>query len=396
MSLTRRSVLYGTAGAAAAGLVSRRASAEAEPIRFGWLTALTGANSAPGLGYDRSIRYTVNQINAAGGVNGRKIELITRDSQGDPAKAVNAAMEMASSLKVHAVFGPVNSGESLATTPIFTRFKIPSLGICVVNSLIDPVKFPNAFRLSPDNSQWDDAVRHYLLDILKAKKIAVIGDNTGFGTMATALAIENFKKAGAEVVYDQVIEANAQDVSPNLIRARSAGAEAIACWSDSTGLDARLMNARGRLGWDVVMAGHPALGSGDVLHLLEKPEYWNKVYTVGYRSCSFDAAGKLPAKQAAYVESVRGKFELQDTLLWWVLVGVDAVTLVAEAIQKTGSSDSDKMIAYWNSLKQWPGLYGNYAFSPQEHNGYPTGDIVMSAANTSRDGALNIAPGYTA
>jgi branched-chain amino acid transport system substrate-binding protein len=396
MSVTRRGVLYGSLGAAAAGLTTRRAAAAAEPIRFGWLTALTGANSAPGLGYDRSIKYTVNKINAAGGVNGRMIELITRDSQGDPAKAVNAAMEMASNLKVHAVFGPVNSGESLATTPIFTRFKIPSLGICVVNSLIDPVKFPNAFRLSPDNSQWDDAVRHYLLDILKAKKIAVIGDNTGFGTMATALAVENFKKAGAEVVYDQVIEANAQDVSPNLIRARSAGAEAIACWSDSTGLDARLMNARGQIGWDVVMAGHPALGSGDVLHLLEKPEYWNKVYTVGYRSCSFDANGKLPPRQAAYVEEVRGKFELQDTLLWWVLAGVDAVTLVAEAIQKTGSSDSDKIIGYWNAQKKWPGLYGSYSFSPQEHNGYPTEDIVMSAANTSRDGALNIAPGYTA
>ena len=66
------------------------------------------------------------------------------------------------------------------------------------------------------------------------------------------------------------------DLMP-LLHARDAGAQAIACWSDSTGLDARMMNARGRIGWDVVMAGHPALGSGDVAHLLEKPEYWNKV-----------------------------------------------------------------------------------------------------------------------
>ena len=124
--------------------------------------------------------YAANKINAAGGVNGRKIELITRDSSGDPAKAVNAAMDLASNQKVHAVFGPVNSGESLATTPIFTRFKIPSLGICVVDGLIDPVKFPNAFRLSPNNTQWDDAVRHYILDIVKAKKVAVLGDNTGY------------------------------------------------------------------------------------------------------------------------------------------------------------------------------------------------------------------------
>ncbi|MGA3399488.1 MAG: ABC transporter substrate-binding protein [Acetobacteraceae bacterium] len=393
MPITRRGILYGSLGAAAAGLTTRRVAAAPEPIRFGWLTALTGANSAPGVGFNRGIVYAANKINAAGGVNGRMIDVITRDSSGDPAKAVNAATDLASNQKVHAVFGPVNSGESLATTPIFTRFKVPSLGICVVDSLIDPEKFPNAFRLSPDSSQWDDAVRHYVLDILKLKKVAVLGDNTGYGTTATAGSVANFRKDGAEVVYSEVIDANAQDVSPNLLHARDAGAQAIACWSDSTGLDARIMNARGRIGWDVVMAGHPALGSGDVAHLLEKPEYWDKVFTVGYRSCSYNADGMLPPRMAAFVDEVKGKVELQDTLLWWVTAGVDAVTLVVEAVSKTGSSDSDKIIAYWNGLSTWPGLFGDYAFSPKEHNGYPTSEIVMSAANSSRNGAMTLAPG---
>ncbi len=393
MSVTRRGVLYGSLGAAAAGLTARRAAAAVEPIRFGWLTALTGANSAPGVGFNRGIVYAANKINAAGGVNGRMIEVITRDSSGDPAKAVNAATDLASNQKVHAVFGPVNSGESLATTPIFTRFKVPSLGICVVDSLIDPEKFPNAFRLSPDNTQWDDAVRHYILNVLKVKKVAVVGDNTGYGTTATAASVAGFKKAGVDVVYSEVIDANAQDVSPNLLHARDAGAQAIACWSDSTGLDARIMNARGRIGWDVVIAGHPALGSGDVAHLLEKPDYWNKVYTIGFRSCSYDASGKLPPRMAAFVEEVKGKVALQDTLLWWVTAAVDAVTLVAEAVTKTGSSDSEKMIAYWNTLSKWSGLYGTYHFDSKEHNGYPTEDVVMSAANSSRDGAMNLAPG---
>ena len=72
--------------------------------------------------------------------------------------------------------------------------------------MIDPVKYPNAFRFAPNNSQWDDANRHYITDVLKAKKVAVIGDNTGYGTSATAVSIENFKKAGIEVVYDAVID----------------------------------------------------------------------------------------------------------------------------------------------------------------------------------------------
>jgi branched-chain amino acid transport system substrate-binding protein len=393
MSVTRRGVLYGSLGAAAAGLSTRRAAA-AEPIRFGWLTALTGANSAPGIGFNRGVVYAANKINAAGGVNGRMIDVITRDTQGDPAKAVNATVELASNVKVHAVFGPINSGESLATTPIFARSKVPSLCICVVDSLIDPVKYPNAFRLACNISQWDDANRRYCLDILKAKKIAVLGDNTGYGTTAVGVSVANFRKAGAEVVYDALIDADAQDVSPNMLRARSAGAEVVTVWSNSTGLDARMMNARGRIGWDVALSGHPSMGSGDVARLLEKPSYWEKVYVPGYRSCSFDANGKLPARTQAFVDEVKGKVELADISLWWVVVGVDAVNLVAEAIAKTGSSDSDAIIGYWNHLTKWPGLFGDFTFTPEEHNGYPTDEVVMSVANSARDGALNFAPGY--
>ena len=393
MSVTRRGVLYGSLGAAAAGLSTRRAAA-AEPIRFGWLTALTGANSAPGIGFNRGVVYAANKINAAGGVNGRMIDVITRDTQGDPAKAVNATVELASNVKVHAVFGPINSGESLATTPIFARSKVPSLCICVVDSLIDPVKYPNAFRLACNISQWDDANRRYCLDILKAKKIAVLGDNTGYGTTAVGVSVANFRKAGAEVVYDALIDADAQDVSPNMLRARSAGAEVVTVWSNSTGLDARMMNARGRIGWDVALSGHPSMGSGDVARLLEKPSYWEKVYVPGYRSCSFDANGKLPARTQAFVDEVKGKVELADISLWWVVVGVDAVNLVAEAIAKTGSNDSDAIIGYWNHLTKWPGLFGDFTFTPEEHNGYPTDEVVMSVANSARDGALNFAPGY--
>ena len=60
MSITRRGVLYGSLGAAAAGLTARRVAAAPEPIRFGWLTALTGANSAPGVGFNRGIVYAAS------------------------------------------------------------------------------------------------------------------------------------------------------------------------------------------------------------------------------------------------------------------------------------------------------------------------------------------------
>src|SRR6201986_3340577 len=119
MAVSRRDVVLGTAGALGAAAFSfpRPAIAQSEPIKIGWLAAMTGPSSAPTVGFNRGVIFAVDAINAAGGVKGRKIEVITRDTQGDPTKAVNATQELISQLKVHAIWGPVNSGESLAVTP---------------------------------------------------------------------------------------------------------------------------------------------------------------------------------------------------------------------------------------------------------------------------------------
>src|ERR1700753_674924 len=181
MAVSRRDVVLGTSGALGAAAFSfpKPAIAQSEPIKIGALAAMTGPSSAPTIGFNRGVNFAVDAINAAGGIKGRKIEVITRDTQGDPTKAVNATHEMVSQIKVHAIWGPLNSGEALATTPIMARAKMPTLHPCVVETLIDPTKFPNAFRIAPSNNQWDDAVRNYCLKILKVKKIAVIGDTTG-------------------------------------------------------------------------------------------------------------------------------------------------------------------------------------------------------------------------
>src|SRR5271167_1705951 len=128
LALTRRGFTRGgVALGLASGALARPAIADSEPIRIGWLAALTGPSSTPAIGFDRGVRYAVDKINAAGGVKGRMIELVTRDTQGDPTKAVNATQEMISREKVHAIWGPTNSGESLAVTAIMARAKMPSV-----------------------------------------------------------------------------------------------------------------------------------------------------------------------------------------------------------------------------------------------------------------------------
>src|SRR4030081_1545481 len=201
MTISRRDVLLGSAGPLSAATFSfpKPAPAKPEPIKIGFLAAMTGPSSAPTLGFNRGVTFAVDAINAGGGVKSRKIEVVMRDTQGDPTKAVNATQELISQAKVHAIWGPLNSGEALATTPTTARAKIPNIHPCVVETLIDTTKFPNAFRMAPSNSQEDDPVRGYCLHILKVKKIAVIGDPPVDGVTAVGASVAAFKKDGADV-----------------------------------------------------------------------------------------------------------------------------------------------------------------------------------------------------
>ncbi len=389
---TRRGLMLGAAAVGVSGAAKAQASA---PIQIGWLAALTGPSSAPAIGFNRGVIFAADQLNAGGGVQGHKVEIITRDTQGDPTKAVNATQELINRYKVNAVWGPTNSGEALAVTPLMARAKLPLIHPCVVDSLIDPAKYPNAFRLAPSNTQWDDAVRGYTMKQLGVKVVAVFGDTTGYGVAAAEATVAAFKKDGADPVYRAQIDATNPDVTPDMLRARNAGAKAIVVWSVSVGLLSRLMNARTTMGWDVPIVGHPSLGAGEIRNLLDKPANWEKVYMVGYKTCSFDSAGKLPPRTQDFVDKIKGKIDLSDTSLWWVACGYDAVNLVASAVQQKNTMTAEAIIADWNTVNRYPGIFGDYTFTPQEHNGYPQGEVVMSRANSQQDGAFALAPGYS-
>jgi branched-chain amino acid transport system substrate-binding protein len=126
----------------------------------------------------------------------------------------------------------------------------------------------------------------------------VIGDTTGYGVTAVKASVEAFKKDGAEVVYKANIDATQPDMTPDMLRARMPAPRSIVVWSVSTGMEARMFNTRATMGWDVPFVGHPALASGEIGTLVEKPANWEKVYAIGYKSCSYDAAGKAADRRA--------------------------------------------------------------------------------------------------
>ena len=397
MSVTRRQVLSGSAVGAvslASGLAAP-AIAQNEPIRIGYLPALTGPSSSTGIGINRGTVMAVEEINAAGGINGRKIELIVRDTQSDPTKAVNAVAELTQRQKVAIIWGPLNSGEALAATPLIARDKVPMLHPCWVDELIDVKKYPMSFRIAPTNTQVGAGANYYVVDVLKLKKVAVISDTTGYGTASVNTYVPMLKAKGAEVVYTNHVDAANPDLKPELLRMQSAGAQAIMPWSVNAGFLSRILNTRGAMGWDVPVVGQTTLGSGQTKALLEKPENWNKVYSNNFRNVCF-AGGKLPARAQEFVDRLKkAKIEMGDTLLWWIALGWDGAKMMGDTLKATGPK-ADDIVAQWNKTKGWPGVYGTVTWTPEQHNGFPDTEVVMCEVNSLKDGAFNLAPGYSA
>lgn len=365
------------------------------PIRIGWLSSLTGALSSSAIAENQGVQFAVDEINAAGGINGRKLELITRDTGGEPTKAVNFAKQLAFVDKVDIIIGPVNSGESLATVPIVAKAGIPNMVIGTIDELTDAQKYPRAFRAINTNTQWIEGANEYAIKVLKKNKVAIIGDTSGYGTASAKLAQALLEKAGVKPVYSVLIDPNKTDLTDELTKARAAGADVLMPWSAATGLLARLLNTRGDMGWDVAVVGHPAMMAPPVKPLLNKPEYWRDAFAAGYLGTTYDAKGRLPARTQALMEKIRpklGKGGEIDFMFWWVALGYDTVKIVEHAVKTAGSTDPEAIQKALEGTKEFPGAYATYSWSVQNRNGFPDHNIVMNIAGSFKDGSYKAAP----
>jgi len=377
-----------------AALLAAASVTWAQPIKVGWLSSLTGPLSSAALAENQGVQLAVEEINKAGGILGRPIELLTRDTAGDPTKAVNFAQQLAFSDKVQFVIGPVNSGEGLAATPIIARAGVPNLVIGAIDELIDPVKYPRAFRVINTNRQWISTANDYALKVLKKSKVAVIADTSGYGTASAKTAIELLEKAGVKPVYSVLIDPNKTDLTDEMAKARAAGADIVMPWSAATGLLGRLLNARGEMGWNVPVVGHPSLMAAQIRKLLNKPEYWEGAYAAGYLSTTYGADGKLPERTQALVDKVRQKLGCGeiDVLFWWVAMGYDTVKIIEHAIKTAGSTDGAAIQKVLENTREFKGVYATYSWSATERNGFPDSNMAVNPANTFKDGSFKLAP----
>lgn len=378
--LSRRQAM---AGAAAGTLLAAPVIAQAKPIRIGWIAAVTGMFSSNAQAQDWGFHATVTDVNAAGGVLGRPIEVVMRDSASDPAKAVSFAKELVYNEDIAALCGPLNSGEVFPTLGVVAGAKKLHMLGGSVDELVDVVKYPLAFRNLNTNSQYLTTATRFCLDTLKRNRIAIIDDNTGYGVVAMQALTKMLAAQGIKPAYAVTVDPNKTDLTDEIVQARNAGADVIQTWTNATGFMARVLNARGEQQWKVPIVANPSILQGQVSALLSVPSYLGNAFAAGYANGVVDDKGNLPPLTQAFID--RHKDGVQPYIksgMYSFLQGNAAATIYLAGIRKAGSSDPFAVKAALESIPLIETGYGPFAYSPTNHNGFKDEGMAIVIANS--------------
>lgn len=219
------------APAQASGSSTQAAPPSGEPIAVGVVAPLSGTAAMLGDLTQKGIQLAADQINAAGGINGRPIKLIFEDDEQVPAKAVSAVNKLIHNDKVAAVIGSVNTGCTLASMEVSQAAQVPQItltssGLAVTNS-----GNPWIIRMQASDEYQAGAIAGYAVHELKLSKLAVMYGTDDYGTGGKDFILAYLKEAGIDPVAIEGFDINSSDLSPQLLSIKQAGAEGILLWT---------------------------------------------------------------------------------------------------------------------------------------------------------------------
>jgi ABC-type branched-subunit amino acid transport system substrate-binding protein len=226
---------YGVAAALAAGAIalasSSPAAAEdgvsADSITFGQAAVLDGPASALGQGMRAGIQAAFDEINARGGVHGRKLKLISRDDGYEPDRAIVETKKLIEEDKVFALIGPVGTPTSAAAQPIATAAKVPFIGAFTGAGFLRNPKLDNVINVRASYGAETEAWVKHLTEDLKIKKIAIFYQDDAFGRAGLDGVKAAMGKRGLELAGEATYERNTVAVKTALLTLKRAEPEAV-------------------------------------------------------------------------------------------------------------------------------------------------------------------------
>jgi len=330
------------------GGTNTASSGGGDTIKVGVYGDLTGQTSSFGQSTKNGIELAVDEINAAGGVNGKKIQLVIEDDQGRPEQAKTVVQKLISTDKVQAVLGEVASTNSLAAAPVAQEAKIPMITpsstnpkVTQVGDYVSRVCFIDPFQ--------GDVMAKFAANTLKAKKAAIMLDfNSPYSRGLTEFFEASFKKLGGEIVDKQSYTQGDRDYKGQLtaIRAKAPDVIYVPGYYGEVGViakQAKQLDIKAPMlggdGWDSTQLWD--LG-GDALN----GDYISNHYSVDDPS---------PAIQK-FVADYRARYgNVPDAL---AALGYDSMKVLADSIKRAGTTAGPQLKDAIAATKNFAGVTG--------------------------------------
>ena len=362
-----------------AAVLLTTALASAQTIRVGAILAVTGGASFLGLPEERTLRMLVEQVNDQGGINGKKIELIVRDSAGSPERAVSFARQLIEEQRVFAIIGPSTSGETMRIKQIAEEGRTILLSLAAAEAIVNPLA-RYVFK-TPQNDRYAAMQIFKTMNELGIDKIAVVSGNDGFGQAGRGQIEQIAPDFNIQIVANEVYDSRATDLSALVTRLRSdREIQAVINWSVVPAQSILVRNMR-QAGWDVPL--FQSHGFGNIRYVeVAGAAAEGIIFPAGRLLIADVLEDSHPQKEvlANYKRDYEERFN--EPVSTFGGHAYDALMILVRAIEEAGA-DREKVRDAIENMQGFVGTGGIFNFSATDHNGL---DIDAFEMLTVKDG----------
>jgi branched-chain amino acid transport system substrate-binding protein len=372
--------------ALALGFLLEPAAAQA-PVKIGSILSVTGPAAFLGEDMKAGMELAVDEINAKGGVLGRKIDWVFYDAESQTQKGLTATRRLLDQDKVDMIVGGGNmSGMAIAMLGLTEKADMPFMSTEGAMDIVTPVAERQwTFKSTADDEQVMERLADYFAK-KGIKKVAFLGDSSGFGQSAVGQLKKVAPRRGLDVMYE-TFNPSDTDMTPQLGKIKDANVQAIVCWTVTPAGVVFLKNAQ-QLGLDKLTLIH-SYGFVDQRYMKLAGDAAKNLLLV---SVKFPVGADLPdsdpqkAKIAALTQAFEAKFKRKPNQ--FAAQTYDAIYLAKTAVEKAGGTDRAKVRDAFASIQGWQGVGGVFNFAKDKHSGLSKDDLVLV---NWRDGAFHLA-----
>lgn len=381
-SPSRRQALTAAAGGTVAGMLlgGRDAWAQSNELPIGIIKPMTGPLASSFVPLYLAADIAIDEINAAGGIMGRKLVKIEVDDEGSPAKEP-AAMRGLIEKGVRIVVGPTGSSQAIASLEVATPGKVIQGCYATAEEMGDGARFPYHYQF---NFHAASQATRYLdgFDKLGIKEIGLLIEDSAAGASAKSSTMKDAAKRGFKVVSEQTFPIKTTDMGPFLRKLRADGTKGLVGFVSNNNDITQMLVGLSRLGWKPPIIGHTGLLFLGMPGAVPDNVRYNEIWACTFKTLTYTDTEKIPANVAAFCDKIM-KANVPEAMLGPAATSpyYDFLWTVKRAAEAAKSVDSEAIKKAMDAY-EGEGLFGKFKLSPTKHSAYDASVISLAAVNS--------------